>query len=63
MAGHHPPDEAGEFTGNSSSGDIVGTTVGNFPEFAFEAFISFVGIGNDCGIVSFLSCFQGLFSG
>ena len=60
MAGHHPPDEAGEFTGNSGSGDIVGATICDFPEFTFEAFISFIGIGNDFGIVSLLSCFQGL---
>ena len=60
MAGHHAPDEAGEFTGNSGSGDVVGATIGDLPKFAFEPFVGFVGIGNDCGIVSLLSCFQGL---
>ena len=57
MIRHHPPDKAGEFTGDSGSGDIVWAAVGDFPEFAFEPFIGFVCIGNDCGIVSFLPCF------
>ena len=57
MIRHHPPDKAGEFTGDSGSGDIVWAAVGDFPEFAFESFIGFIGIGNDCGIVSFLPCF------
>ncbi len=58
MTGHHAPNEAGELTGDGSSGDVVGTAVGDFPEFALEPFVGFVSVGNDSRFVSFLSCFQ-----
>ncbi len=64
MASHHPPDKAGKFTGNSSSGDIVWTGKSNSFEFAFQPLIGFVGIGNDSRFIPLLSVFQchGFFS-
>ena len=43
MVGHHAPDEAGEFTSDSGSGDIVWTREVDSLEFAFKAFVGFVG--------------------
>ena len=58
MACHHSPNEAGEFTGDSGSGDVVWTGESDSFEFAFKALIGFVGIGNDRWLVSLLSGFQ-----
>ena len=60
MVGHHAPDEAGELTGDGGSGDVVGTGEVDPPEFTFETFIGFVGVSNDCRLVSLLSGLQGL---
>ena len=57
MACHHSPNEAGEFTGDSGSGDVVWTGESDSFEFAFKALIGFVGIGNDRWLVSLLSGF------
>ena len=58
MIGHHAPDEAGEFTGDSGSGNVVGTGEVDPLEFAFETFISFIGVSNNRRFVSLLSGFQ-----
>ena len=58
MAGHHTPDETGKFTGDSGSGDIAWAREADSFEFAFETFVSFVGISNDLRFVSLLSGFQ-----
>ena len=58
MACHHSPNEAGEFASDSGSSDVVGTGEADPLEFAFEPFIGFVCVGNDCRFISLLSGFQ-----
>ena len=58
MVGHHAPDEAGEFTSDSGSGDVMGTGEIDSLKLAFEPFIRLIGISNDCRFISLLSGFQ-----
>ena len=60
MVGHHAPDEAGEFTGDSGSGNIVWAGEIDSFEFAFETFIGLIGVCNDRRFISLLSGFQRL---
>ena len=58
MVGHHTPDEAGEFTGDSGGGNVVGAGEIDSLKLAFEPFIGLIGVSNDCWFISLLSGFQ-----
>ena len=58
MVRHHSPDKTGKFTGDSSSGNVVRTGEADPLEFAFEPFVSFVGVSDHCRFIPLLSGFQ-----
>ena len=55
---HHPPDKAGQFSGNGGFRNIVSGSQSNTVKLSLKAFIGFVGIGHDLCWAASLPGFQ-----